>query len=105
MVVGSVGGEFSLGVVMGTNLWWFYCGGGGFVVVCLGFVASGVGFRFVVGCLDIVVSGGFQWWWALIWGWICCGGGCGFCYGGRFARRWVLFFGFGFVVVVDLAEF
>ena len=44
VVVGSVGGQFSLEVVMGTNLWWFRCGGGGFVVICLGFVASGGGF-------------------------------------------------------------
>ena len=44
VVVGSIGGQFSLGVVMGTNLWWFRCGGGGFVVICLGFMASGGGF-------------------------------------------------------------
>ena len=60
------GGQFSLEVVMGTNLWWFRCGGGGFVIICLGFVASGGSFlyrfRFVRGCLDIAVSGGFQWW-------------------------------------------
>ena len=48
-----------------------------------------VGFDMGLDLLWIVVSGGFQWWWALIWGWIFCSGkgegGCGFCYGGSFA--------------------